>query len=151
MNRANQSMRHFAKRLQVFEARGNKSSTSKTPAVFSISAKLRPQLATLIGDGGYQALLARALARASAEVPWLRGVRVKTDGVIEYLAELPAQPGADEYMEGETVLLAELLGLLVAFIGKNLTLCLAQKVWPKVPLSGLDLDLDKKDKNEKTK
>jgi hypothetical protein len=33
-----------------------------------------------------------------------------------------------------------LLGLLVAFIGENLTVRLLREVWPKVPLDDLDSD-----------
>jgi hypothetical protein len=41
--------------------------------------------------------------------------------------------------EGRVVLLAQLLGLLVAFIGESLTLRLVLEVWPKVPLEDLEL------------
>jgi hypothetical protein len=47
------------------------------------------------------------------------------------------------------VLLAQLLGLLVAFIGENLTLRLMREVWPKVPLN--ELDFASEGKYEKTK
>jgi hypothetical protein len=47
------------------------------------------------------------------------------------------------------VLLAQLLGLLVAFIGKNLTLRLVGEVWPKAALD--DLDFGTEEKNEKRK
>jgi CheY-like chemotaxis protein len=121
MNRVNPHLRHFAKRLIVFETRGNKSSTTETPAAFSAFEKLRPQLATLMGEGGFRALLARALALAGREVPWLRAVLVKADGSLEGLVEpLQKPPGPDALLEGGVVLLAQLLGLLAAFIGENL-------------------------------
>jgi predicted transglutaminase-like cysteine proteinase len=44
------------------------------------------------------------------------------------------------------LLLAQLLGLLVAFIGEDLTLRLVREVWPKLSLN--DLDLGTGDKNE---
>ena len=118
MSRANPNMRHFAKRLIVFEARDDSSKT-KTSAAFPIPEKLRQQLVTLMGEGGFRALLVRALALASAEVPCLRTVRVKADGSLTGAAELHAQFGPDEFLEGRVVLLAHLLGLLVAFIGEN--------------------------------
>ena len=149
MNRATPHMRHFAKRLIVYETRGDKSSKTKKTAAFPISENLRPQLASLMGEGGFRALLARALALAAAEVPWLRAVQVKADGTLAGLEGLPAQLDPDEFLEGRVVLLAQLLGLLVAFIGENLTLRLVQEVWPKIPLD--DLDLENRGKNEKTK
>jgi hypothetical protein len=155
MNRVNPRLRHFAWRLTVFEARGNQSLTTKTPTAFSAAEKLHPQLASLMGEDGFRALLGRALALAGAEVPWLRTVQVTADGSLAGLAEVQAQFGPDDFFEGGVVLLAELLGLLAAFIGENLTVRLVHEVWPKVPPNGLDLENRGKnengDKNEKTK
>jgi len=63
------------------------------------------------------------------------------------LEQLPAQLDLDKFFEGRVVLLAQLLGLLVAFIGENLTIRLVREVWPKAPLN--DLDLTQEGKNEK--
>jgi len=103
---------------------------------FHCCEKLRPHLATLMGDGGFRALLSRALA--DTEVPWLRAVHVKPDGSLGGLEELHVQLDLDEFFEGRIVLLAQLIGLLVAFIGENLTLRLVREVWPNVPLNDLD-------------
>jgi hypothetical protein len=137
-------MRDFAGRLIAYETRGNKSSETKTPAACLVSEKLRPHLATLMGNVGFRALLSRALALANTGVPWLRAVQVKADGSLEGLDELEAQVDPDEIFEGCVVLLAQLLGLLVAFIGENLTLHLVREVWPKLSLH--DLDFGKGDK-----
>jgi len=128
-------MRDFAERLIAYETRGNKSSETKPPAVFLVGEKLRPQLATLMGNVGFRELLSRALALANAEVPWLRAVRVKADGSFEGSDEFGAQVDPDEVFEGSVVLLAQLLGLLVAFIGEDLTLRLVREVWPKLSLN----------------
>lgn len=149
MSRATPQMRHFAKRLIVFETREVVPTPTKPRPVFSIPEMLRPHLATLMGDGGFRALLARALALAKPEIPWLRTVHVSAGGTMEGLEELRAQIGPDEFLEGRIVLLAQLLGLLVAFIGEKLTLRLVREIWPKVPLN--DLELGKGDSNEKTK
>ena len=136
MSPATPQMRNLAKRLMAYETGGNKSSGTKTPVAFHCCEKLRPHLATLMGDGGFRALLSRALA--DAEVPWLRAVHVKADGSLEGLEELHVQLDLDEFFEGRIVLLTQLLGLLVAFIGENLTLRLVREVWPNVPLDNLD-------------
>jgi hypothetical protein len=144
-------MRNFAKRLILYEANGHKPAQTKTPDAFNFSVceKLRPQLATLMGNGGYRAVISRALALAGAEVPWLRALHVKSDGALEGLGKLPAQLNPDILSQGRVALLAQLLGLMVTFIGENLTLRLVREIWPKAPLN--DLDLIKGDKNEKTK
>ena len=149
MSRPTPTMRDFAERLIAFETRGNKPSETKPPAAFHVCEKLRPHLATLMGNGGFRALLARALALANAEVSWLRAVQVKADGSLEGLEELHTQPDPDEIFEGRVVLLAQLLGLLVAFIGENLTWRIVREVWPRVPLD--DLDFRKGREYEKTK
>ena len=142
-------MRSFAKRLIANETGGNKSYGIKTPAAFLVCEKLRPHLAKLAGNGGFHALLSRAFALANAEVPWLRTVHIKADGSLEGLEELHAQLDRDELFDGGVVLVAQLLGLLVAFIGENLTLRLLREVWPRVPLD--DLVFGNGDQYEKTK
>jgi hypothetical protein len=138
MNRATPRMRHFAKRLIDFEARENKLSATKTPPVFDVCEKLRPQLAALMGNGGFQALLARALLLASAEVLWLRAIHVKADGTLEGVEEQRGRLAPAVYLEGRVVLVARLLGLLAAFIGEKLTLRLVREVWPQVPVEELN-------------
>jgi hypothetical protein len=134
MNRVNPKLRDFAERLIAYEAREDKSAATKTPAAFPAPEKLRPHLAVLMGTFGFRALLARALALASAEVPWLRTVEVKTDGALPRLDELATPVAPRELAEGRVELLTQLLGLLVAFIGENLTRRLVQEAWPKLPL-----------------
>jgi hypothetical protein len=142
-------MRELAERLIAYETRENKSSETKTSGPFLVGEKLRPHLAPLMGKVGFRALLSRALALANAEVPWLRAVHIKADGSFDGLDELGAQVDPDEISKGRVVLLAQLLGLLVAFIGEDLTLRLVREVWPKLSIN--NLDFGKGYKNEKAK
>ena len=149
MSRATPKLRDFAARLIAYETTNNKSSETKTSAAFLVDEKLRSHLATLMGNVGFCALLSRALVLTNAEVPWLRAVHVKADGSLEGLDKLDAQVDPDEIFEGCVVLLAQLLGLLVAFIGETLTLRLVRDVWPDLSLN--DLNLGTGNKNEKLK
>jgi hypothetical protein len=142
-------MREFAERLITHEMGGHESSETKISTAWLVSEKLRPRLAIFMGAVGFQALLFRALMLANAEVPWLSAVHVKADGSLEGPNELGAQVAPDEILEGCVVLLAQLLGLLVAFIGEDLTLRLVREVWPKKPLD--NFDFGKGRKNEKPK
>jgi hypothetical protein len=144
MSRATPQMRDLSQCLIAYETRGNKSSETKSPAACLVGEKLRPHLAALLGNVGFRALLSRALALANTDIPWLRAVHVKADGSFEGLDELEAQVDPEEIFEGCVVLLAQLLGLLAAFIGENLTLHLVREVWPKLSLK--DLDFGKRDK-----
>lgn len=101
----------------------------------------------LMGGGGFQALLARALVLAAVEAPWLAGVQVVADGQLEGLAIARAKLDAAEFSEGEAALLAQLLGLLMAFIGSALTLRLTSQIWPQ--LSFDDAGLGETASNEK--
>ena len=149
MSRATPKMRDFAERLIAYETTKNKSSETKIRAAFLVGEKLRPQLAALMGNVGFCALISRALALTSAEVPWLRALHVNADSSFQGLDEFGAQVDPDEIFKGRVVLLAQLLGLLVAFIGEKLTLRLVREVWPKLSLN--DVDLGTRDKNEKAK
>jgi len=137
MSRATPQMRSIAERLIAFETRESRFSGIKMPTAFLVCEKLRPQLAILAGSGGFHALLSRAFALANPEVPWLCTVHINADGSLEGLEELHAQLDRDELFDGGVVLVAQLLGLLAAFIGENLTLRLLRDVWPKVPLDDL--------------
>jgi hypothetical protein len=139
-------MRAIAKRLIACEtpAAGSpgKDDPKDDPVAFRATDRLRPHLSTLMGRTGFQALLARALVLASAEIPWLAAVKVVADGELEGLEAAHASAGAVGFTEGEVVLLAQLLGLLVAFIGPALTLRLIVQMWPQLSLTGADFDAD---------
>jgi hypothetical protein len=141
-------MRHFAKRLTVCERKANPPSETMTPPAFQVCEKLRAHLGTFMGPAGFRELLSCALPRASAEVPWLGAVQVKADGALAGLEELNAKQTPDEVFEGGVVLVAHLLGLIVTFIGQDLTLRFVREVWPDVPLD--DLASSSEDKNENT-
>jgi hypothetical protein len=130
-NRATPKLRSLAKSLVVYETTRNKSSGAKSPPVLDVTEKLRPHLANLMGNGGFRALLSRALVLASAEVSWLRAVHVNARGTLEGLEALHAQIASAEFIDGEIVLLIELLGLLEAFIGPALTSRLVGEIWPR--------------------
>ena len=145
MSRATQKMRHFAKRLTAYERKANKPSETNTPPAFQVCEKLRVHLAVFMGSTGFRELMSCALPRAKAEAPWLGAVHVKDDGALEGLEELNAQRNPDELFEGGVVLVAQLLGLLVAFIGEKLTLRFVHEVWPEVPFDNLDFGKGGKD------
>ena len=140
-------MRSFAKRLIASEALSNTSSAAQAAVVFPVTDKLRPHLATLLGDGGVRALLSRALVLATEEVSWLDAMQVNADGGLEGFEALSSQLDPSEFVEGKVVFLAQLFGLLVAFIGPSLTSRLAGEIWPQIPLT--EQDFGRKVKSEK--
>ena len=130
MSEATPTMRDFAESLIAFEARINHSAKTNPSLAFQVVEKLRPQLAMLMGNAGFRSLLSRALALTNDEARWMKAVHVKADGSLEGLDEAQAQLSETEIAEGEVVLIAQLIVLLVTFIGEELTLGLVQDSWP---------------------
>jgi len=128
MNRATPKLRIYAERLIAYEMSRNASSKSKATAAFIVIETLGPHFSALMGAAGFRALISRSLVLANAEVAWLRDLRVREDGSFDGLSELEAQMNPQEIAAGGIVLLARLLGLLVTFIGEDLTLRLLSNV-----------------------
>jgi len=127
-------MRTFALNLVTCETRGKKlSAKTRNLVAFQACDKLNVQLAALTGKAGSRALLSRALALAAMEVHWLGEVQLAADGSLQGLAEFETQLGEKKMTEGGVVLLAQLLGLLVAFIGEAVTWRMLQDIWPQLP------------------
>ena len=97
-----------------------------------------------MGNAGVRSLFLRALAQAEGEVPSLRAVQVKADGSLAVLDKLEVQAGPEELAKGALVLVAQLLGLLVAFIGEKLVLRIVCDMWPQLALN--DLIMGERDK-----
>ena len=129
MNRTTPSakVRDLAQRLIDHEAAPRDSSEANIVAAFRVSEKLRRLLSTLTGATGFRSLLSRALTLAKTQVPCLNMVQVNADGSLE---------GLSEFCDGEAgvMLIAQLLGLLVNFIGEPLTLRLVDDAWPDLLL-----------------
>jgi hypothetical protein len=120
-----------ARRLLAYETAAKPTAVTNASA-FWVCEKLRRQLVKVMGAGGFHSLLSRALVLAGAKVPWLVELRVNKDGSLQGLAELKGKPGGNTSMQGELILVSQLLGLLVTFIGATSTLRLLQDIWPRI-------------------
>src|SRR5438034_8701527 len=116
MNSSTPKMRLIAGRLIAYEASQNESSETNVTAAFGVCDRLRRALGKLAGVAGFRVLLLGALTVAKAEVAWLEALQLKADGSLEY-PEQKAEPGQAEMVRGETLLVAQLLGLLLTFMG----------------------------------
>jgi len=126
----------LAQRLLAYEAVAGENSEPAESAAFRVFAKLRLALITLAGLAGFRSLLSRALTLARADAPDLSEVEVAADGSLKGLDELASQ-AQEETQEGGVVLLTQLIGLLLTFIGNDLTLRLVQDVWPEASFEGM--------------
>ena len=133
MVRTTLQLRTASERLLALEAASR--GAAKLPAAARVTERLRRMLGSLLGAAGFQALLSRAVTLAKAELPALRALCVQADGSLEGLDQLNDH-------DGEIVLVAHILGLLVTFVGEALMLRLVSDAWPKARLDDLDFDKD---------
>ena len=125
----------LSRRILAFETVEGKPSEPIGSATLRVYEKLRLHLCALAGVAGYQALLSRALTLAKAEAPSLGAIQVSADGYLQGFSELTPQIDKNQAQEGEVILLAQLLGLFLSFIGEALTLRLVQDVAPHLTVT----------------
>ena len=136
--------RYLAQRLLTYEAVAGKNSETTESAAFRVCAKLRRPLITLAGVAGFRSLLSRALTLARAEAPSLSAVQIAADGSLQGLDEMEPQIGKDQAREGGAILIAQLIGLLLTFIGEGLTLSMVQTVWSEAAFDGRVFEKERK-------
>ena len=128
--------RDLAQRLLAYQNAAGKTSEPTEFAAFGVCERLRQPLITLAGLAGFRSLLSRALTLARAEAPSLSAVQVAADGSVKGLGELASQTDKERARDGGAILIAQLIGLLLTFIGEGLTLRLVQDVWPEAAFDG---------------
>jgi hypothetical protein len=124
--------RDLAKRLLDHEASVGTTIRSAEPAGIRVYEKLRRSLCALAGVAGFHALASRALTLTKATAPGLGAVQISADGSLQGLEDIGPQADKNHGDEGNTVLIAQLLELLLIFIGESLTLSLVRDVWPEI-------------------
>lgn len=130
---ATENQRDLARRLLADEAGGNASSTELAEALLRALDRLDPVLGRLIGPAGYEALLRRALHLARGDWPFFQGVQVETSADDARLARLVAnarEQDAGVVREGLVAILANLIWLLVTFVGEAIALKLINRAFP---------------------
>ena len=121
-----QKTRELARSLVASEADATPTSLHTEPATVRVYEKLRRQLGAPVGPDGFQTLASRALALAKSESPRLRAVQVTANGGLRGLGEVESQADADEDGEAGVILIAQLLGLFLTFLGEATTLRLIE-------------------------
>jgi hypothetical protein len=118
--------RELARSLVASEAEAATTSLHAEPATVRVYEKLRRQLGAPVGIDGFQALASRALALAKSESSRLSAVQVTANGGLRGLAEVESSMNADEGGEAGIILIAQLLGLFLTFLGEATTLRLIE-------------------------
>jgi hypothetical protein len=118
--------RDLARSLIASEADASTTSLHTEPATVRVYEKLRRQLGAPVGVDGFQALASRALALAKSQSPRLSTVQVTANGGLRGLGEVESQTDTDEHGEAGIILIAQLLGLFLTFLGEATTLRLIE-------------------------
>ena len=127
--------RDLARRLIACEADETTASLHTEPATLRAYERLRRQLATSVGADGFQVLASRALALAKSESPRLSAVQLTANGGLRGLSEVDSQTYVDEDGETGVILIAQLLGLFLTFLGEATTLRLIEDLRLQVDVS----------------
>jgi hypothetical protein len=150
MSTAPPGIRDFARRLIACEAAYDEPPAGCGRAAVRVCEKLRPPVARLAGTEGFRSLLSRAVALAKSEVSSLAAVQVRADGSLEGLDDDRPDRDAVAGGEGGVVVVAQLLGLLVTFIGEPLTLRLVRDAWPDAPIPATGAETGEQSRVRKT-
>ena len=120
--------RDLARSLVASEAHASATASQTTPATVRVYEKLRRQLGAPMGVDGFQLLASRALALAKSQSPMLSAVQVTASGEMHGLGEVESLDGTSEGENNEAgvILIAQLLGLFLTFLGETTTLRLIE-------------------------
>jgi len=107
-------------------AREGEASLQIQPTTVRAYERLRLQLSALMGVDSFHAVASRALALARSHSPRLNAVQVTANGGLLGLDEVESQADADGDGEAGIVLIAQMLGLFLTFLGEATTLRLIE-------------------------
>ena len=121
-----QKTRDLARSLVACESDASTTSRQTEPTTVRVYERLRRQLGAPMGADSFHALASRALALAKSESPRLSAVQIAANGCLRGLDEVESQTDADEDGEAGVLLIAQLLGLFLTFLGEATTLRLIE-------------------------
>ena len=121
-----QKARDLAGTLVACEANASTTTLQTEPATVRVYERLRRQLCAPMGADGFQVLASRALSLAKSESARLSAVQVTADGCLRGLGEVESQTDTDQDGDSGVILIAQLLGLFLTFLGEATTLRLIE-------------------------
>ena len=140
MSTAPPATRDLARRLIALEVARDECPGAPFGGAIRVCDQLRLSLSKLTGVAGFRSLMSRALALAKAEVPSLAAAEVRADGSLEGLGGTGCDPGASAGGEAGVAVVAQLLGLLMSFVGGPLMLRLVRDAWPDASIPVTDAE-----------
>jgi hypothetical protein len=118
--------RDLARSLVAREADTSTTSPQIENATVRVYDRLRRQFSAPMGVHAFQVLASRALALAKSESRRLSAVQITANGGLRGLDEVESKTDTDEDGKVGIILIAQLLGLFVSFLGEATTLRLIE-------------------------
>ena len=118
----------LARRLLDSETNRSTTTPQIEPATLRLYEKLRRLLCAPVGAESFHALASRALSLAKSESPRLSAVQITAEGRLHGLGAVEFQSNTDQHGDGGVILIAQLLGLFLAFLGETTTLRMIQNL-----------------------
>lgn len=128
-------LRKLSRRLLEHQAANLSHPQALSDTAGSVCQKLQEKLVTLIGTDGCRVLIARAWVLTRREFPDLNSIETKESC---HLQGSMRGLDPDQAMEAQVVMLANLLWLLMIFIGEDLSMHLMYELWPDLSPGELD-------------
>ena len=129
-----QKTRDLARSLVASEADASATSLQTELATVRVYERLRRQLGAPVGVDSFQALASRALSLAKSDSPRLNAVQITANGDLRGLGEIESRTDADEDGDVGVILIAQLLGLFLTFLGEATTLRLIEDLRVQVDI-----------------
>lgn len=138
MSLPTQHIREFARRLLACEADAGTGPGGRASSLIRVCEKLRAPLCTMAGVEGFRSVMQRALALSRVQLPALEALSLSESGALIGLDQLNSQLSDEDLSACAEAVLAQLLGLLILFIGEPLTQRFICDIWPLVCLDFRD-------------
>jgi hypothetical protein len=137
MKQGNPKLQKLALRLFEHEAKKSGNPDEPVKTIEACCQRLHDRLDRVIGAGGFRALLNRALYLAKKRYAWLEGIEIEDYLGCEFKELREAVKGKKPAIVNEAcgLMLANVIWLLVTFIGEDIALGLIQEAWPDVSIA----------------
>lgn len=134
MRTATPQLRDLARRLFAREAEKHNRPSDAAETMEQVCIRLLQRLNPLIGAGGFHALLTRALHLAKAEFSWLSVVKIEQHPGCSFKGLRESIEGRETTAanDGFSAMTANIIWLLVTFLGEDLIFGLVDEAWPGI-------------------
>jgi hypothetical protein len=125
-------------RLLVHEARGDESPEALASAAERLCLRLSHHSGKVLGVDTFYALLARSLAIAKRDFPFLGTVTVeRSQASLKGLHESLREQAASQASDAIVAVVATFLALVAAFIGEEVSLSVLVEIWAECSLADM--------------